>query len=134
MKDNLEVNKQKLGIDSWLKLIEEDKNLNGAYISISQYIWLLEKELEKLNNINKKYERLNKKNNIGFKITNVQEYNIDELLSCKKYKDNWNYIKKMLKEVRQEKFNIAGYCGTCTDVDIDFLLNKMHELEQGSRK
>ena len=47
----------------------------------------------------------------------------------KKLKDNWNYIKKMLKEVRQEKFNVNGYCGTCTDVDIDFLLNKMKELE-----
>lgn len=50
----------------------------------------------------------------------------------KQLKDNWNYIKKMLKEARQEKFNINGYCGTCTDVDIDFLLNKMQELEQGS--
>ena len=46
-------------------------------------------------------------------------------------KDNWNYIKKMLKEARQEEFNINGYCGTCTDVDIDFLLDKMQEL-QGS--
>ena len=45
-------------------------------------------------------------------------------------KDNWNYIKKMLKEAKQEKY-ISGYCGTCTDVDIDFLLNKMQEL-QGS--
>lgn len=43
--------------------------------------------------------------------------------------DNWNYIKKMLKEARNEEFNIIGYCGTCTDVDIDFLLNKMEELE-----
>ena len=48
----------------------------------------------------------------------------------KQLKDNWNYIKKMLKEARQEKY-INGYCGTCTDVDIDFLLNKMQEL-QGS--
>ena len=47
--------------------------------------------------------------------------------------DNWNYIKKMLKEARQEEFNINGYCGTCTDVDIDFLLGKMQEL-QGSRE
>ena len=46
--------------------------------------------------------------------------------------DNWNYIKKMLKEARQEKY-ISGYCGTCTDVDIDFLLGKMQEL-QGSRE
>ena len=50
----------------------------------------------------------------------------------KQLKDNWNYIKKMLKEARNEEFNIIGYCGTCTDVDIDFLLNKMLELEQGS--
>ena len=49
----------------------------------------------------------------------------------KQLKDNWNYIKKMLKEAKQEKFNINDYCGTCTDVDIDFLLNKMKEL-QGS--
>lgn len=59
--------------------------------------------------------------------------NYDELLKeNQQLKDNWNYIKKMLKEVRQEKFNVNGYCGTCTDVDIDFLLNKMQELEQGS--
>ena len=45
-------------------------------------------------------------------------------------KDNWNYIKKMLKEARQEKY-ISGYCGTCTDIDIDFLLDKIQEL-QGS--
>ena len=45
-------------------------------------------------------------------------------------KDNWNYIKKMLKEARNEEFNIIGYCGTCTDVDIDFLLNKMQELQE----
>lgn len=65
------------------------------------------------------------------RIKNSREY--DSL--CQKYNkqlDNWNYIKKMLKEVRQEKFNVNGYCGTCTDVDIDFLLNKMQELEQGS--
>ena len=57
---------------------------------------------------------------------------IDLQQENKQLKDNWNYIKKMLKEVRQEKFNVNGYCGTCTDVDIDFLLNKMKELEQGS--
>ena len=50
----------------------------------------------------------------------------------KQLKDNWNYIKKMLQEARQEEY-ISGYCGTCTDVDIDFLLGKMQEL-QGSRE
>lgn len=88
----------------------------------------LQQENKQLKMIVNEYERLNK----GFKITNVQEYNIDELLSYKKYKDNWNYVKKMLKEAKQEKFNVNGYYGTCTDVDIDFLLNKMQELEQGS--
>ena len=48
----------------------------------------------------------------------------------KQLKNNWNYIKKILKEARQEKY-ISGYCGTCTDIDIDFLLDKMQEL-QGS--
>ena len=46
----------------------------------------------------------------------------------KQLKDNWNYIKKMLKEAKQEKY-ISGYCGTCTDIDIDFLLDKMQEIE-----
>ena len=58
-------------------------------------------------------------------ITNLQQEN-------ERLKDNWNYIKKMFKEARQEKY-ISGYCGTCTDVDIDFLLGKMQEL-QGSRE
>lgn len=40
--------KEELGINEWLELIKEDKNLNGAYISISQYIYLLEQEDEKL--------------------------------------------------------------------------------------
>ena len=48
----------------------------------------------------------------------------------KQLKDNWNYIKKMLNEARQEEY-ISGYCGTCTDVDIDLKKNKMQEL-QGS--
>ena len=50
----------------------------------------------------------------------------------KKLKDNWNYIKKMLKEAKQEKY-ISGYCGTCTDVDIDFLLGKMQEIMGGDK-
>lgn len=39
--------KDELGINEWLELIKEDKNLNGAYISISQYIYLIETELKK---------------------------------------------------------------------------------------
>ena len=50
----------------------------------------------------------------------------------KQLKDNWNYIKKMLKEAKQEKY-ISGYCGTCTDIDIDFLLGKMQEMMGGDK-
>lgn len=50
----------------------------------------------------------------------------------KQLNDNWNYIKKMLKEARQEKY-ISGYCGTCNDVDIDFLLDKMKEIMGGDK-
>lgn len=78
--------------------------------------WELQEENKKLNGAIQTYDILLK--------ANVEEN--------KQLKDNWNYIKKMLKEARQEEFNINGYCGTCTDVDIDFLLDKMQELEQGS--
>ena len=65
---------------------------------------------------------------------NVVEEIIEEIEQLqqenKQLKNNWNYTKKMLKEARQEEY-ISGYCGTCTDVDIDFLLGKMQEL-QGS--
>lgn len=73
-------------------------------------------------NIDKMYE------NYSSEIEKMQKC-IDELQQeNERLKDNWNYIKKMLKEARQEEY-ISGYCGTCTDVDIDFLLGKMQELE-----
>lgn len=52
--------KTELGINEWLELIKEDKNLNGAYISIYQYIYLIEKELQELK---KKLEESEKFNN-----------------------------------------------------------------------
>ncbi len=59
----------------------------------------LQQENQQLKMIIKEYERLNKVNNRGFKITNVKKYDIDELLSYKKYKDNWNKLKKDLELV-----------------------------------
>lgn len=76
----------------------------------------LQQENKKLKMIVNEYERLNK----GFKITDVQKYNIDELLSYKKYKDNWNELKEWVKE--QPIFNYLA------PVDIK---NKMQELERG---
>ena len=62
-----------------------------------RYIKQLQQDNQQLKMINKEYERLNKEKNGGFKMTNVQEYNIDELLSYKKYKDNWNKLREYIK-------------------------------------
>lgn len=82
---------------------------------------LLKKENEQLKAINKEYERLNKVNNRGFKITNVKEYDIDELLSYKKYKDNWNKLKEWLNNFHK-----------LSEFEQWEIVNKMQELEQGS--
>lgn len=39
--------RKKLGIDDWLEIIKEDRVCNGAYISIAQYMYLLEQENQK---------------------------------------------------------------------------------------
>ena len=39
-----------LGIDDWLELIKEDKNLKGAYICFGQYMDILEKREKQLQN------------------------------------------------------------------------------------
>ena len=76
--------------------------------------------------LKERIEYLERSNNRREDIILEQRQEINNL------EDNWNYIKKLLKEARQEEY-ISGYCGTCTDVDIDFLLGKMQEL-QGSRE
>lgn len=96
-----------------------DINSNNGklmYATVNEIVSPILEENQKLNGTIQTYDILLK--------TNVEEN--------KQLKDNWNYIKRMLKEARQEEFNIRGYCGTCTDVDIDFLLNKMQELEKES--
>ena len=54
-----------------------------------------------------------------------KEYNIDELLSYKKYKDNWNKLKECLKEV------VNSSNGDDKDF-VETILNIIQELEQGS--
>ena len=75
---------------------------------VKAYARSLKDDWNKLKAINKEYERLNKKNGRGFKITNVQEYNIDELLSYKKYKDKLEKenqeLKKQLEEYKRLGF------------------------------
>ena len=45
-----------LKINEWLELIKEDKNLKGAYICISQYIYLIQKENQELKKQVEEYE------------------------------------------------------------------------------
>ncbi len=66
------------------------------------------KENKKLKMINKEYERLNKENYRGFKIINVQEYDIYELLS---YKNNWNELKKWVNKHYDYYLNNEDYIG-----------------------
>lgn len=107
------------------------------------------KENKKLKMINEEYERLNKENYRGFKIINVQEYDIYELLS---YKNNWNklkeYINKMheyfiytnVNEIYKQSmkpdnqfpnlFNLSEL--NASDRILSSICKKMQELEQGS--
>jgi len=40
--------REKLGIDEWLELVKEDKNLDSAYTSFAQYMYILEQENQEL--------------------------------------------------------------------------------------
>lgn len=86
----------------------------------------LQQENKQLKMINKEYERLNKEKFRGFKIINVQEYSIDELLSYKKYKDNWNKLKEY---IIKEYFMFLPLEATTKSITI--LIDKMQELEKG---
>lgn len=90
--------------------------------------WALQQENKQLKMINKEYERLNKESGRNFKITNVQEYDIHELLSYKNYKENWNKLKKdigyeLLKLREPNEYN-DGLFNAFT-----YINNKMQELE-----
>lgn len=68
----------------------------------------LQQENKQLKMINEEYERLNKENCRGFKITNVQEYDIHELLS---YKNNWNKLKEWVNKHYDYYINNEDYIG-----------------------
>lgn len=82
--------KEELGINEWLELIKEDKNLNNAYISVSQYIWLLEQENKALLTL------INWAEECGFGFDNFTD---DEYVKWEEFeKENYNmdYIESMI--------------------------------------
>lgn len=102
-----------LGINEWLDLIKEDKNLNGAYISLSQYIYKLEQALED--------ETLNKHIAQGHR-KEVQHRELRERKELKRYK---NIVDDLEKELNLNlKFKVIG---------VKRLLNKIQEAKYESK-
>lgn len=102
-----------------------DINSNNGklmYAVVNKIVGPILEENKQLKMINKEYEKLNKENGRGFKITNVQEYDIYELLSYKKYKDNWN-------KLRQKMINSFN---KTQDVWFINVLQEIEKIEQGS--
>lgn len=115
-KEELSEIKEKLGINNWLELIKEDKNLNGAYISISQCIWLLEQENKRL------------KENAEHNDKVVDKVNWENQLlkkENKQLKDNWNKLKEYLNYKSERAVGEDEYI-------YDEIYNEMQEMEQGS--
>lgn len=119
-------------IDVFKKYIETKGNLETDYHLeeymqvILDYINDLEVENKRLKMINEEYERLNKNKYRGFKIIDVQEYDKYELLSYKKYKDNWNKLKEYIR------INIIYDDVGMKILDPSPLEDYMQKLEQGS--
>ncbi len=116
--------KEELGINEWLELIKEDKNLNGAYISISQYIYLIEKENQELELELSGYRKaiLNNKEMLGLKEQNqelkkqLEEYikqNMklkDELFDKRKeYQDTYKDVRIEIKEYKTQQKEFIKY-------------------------
>ncbi len=101
-------------------LQQENKQLKIQISAREEEYRKLEREFQELKLINKEYERLNKENGRGFKITSVKQYNIDELLKCE---DNWNKLKTWLNNFHRlsafEQWEIV---------------NKMQELQGSDSK
>ena len=118
-----------LKFGEYLNDMQCDDTTNKLCLDDLEYIKKLQQENKQLKMINKEYERLNKEKNRGFKITNVQEYNIDKLLSYKKYKDNWNKLKEIIKKKQDyyRHFKDNRYRKFLSE-----LLDIMQEKEQGS--
>lgn len=99
MNENL---RKELGIDEWLEIVKEDKNLYSAYIPFAQYMHILEKENHQLKEQVKLYEtylnRFFKVNNKSYdgKVVLEQLKQRDEVIE--KIITNWNALEKYIDE------------------------------------
>lgn len=102
--------KEGLGINEWLELIKEDKNLNGAYISISQYIYLIEKENQDLK---KQVEEINKMiEKCGF--VNIEQVMLNYCGLLSQQKEFISYLENEIKSINpeydiEEVYRVYGY-------------------------
>ena len=103
------------------------KELVDCLATMRSIYFSLKQENQQLKLINEEYERLNKENGRGFKITSVQKYDIYELL---KYKDNWNKLKEIIKRKFVAQGGFTSY--EWNDL-LNELLDKIVELERGVR-
>lgn len=123
--------KIELGIDEWLELIKEDKNLNGAYVSIAQYIYLVEQKIKKLE---KKLESkpdtettLQDANGKEYILVSTQRVDAIENLNRinERLFGNWNKLKEYLhSQIQTDKTILTKY------IKVFEVLDKMQELEQ----
>lgn len=106
-------------INDFIKYFKEESFLKGPELLNDND--KLKKENQQLKNVIEEYERLNKENGRGFKITSIKQYNINELVRCK---DNWNKLKAFIvNEIPEEEFVNNEYYVS--------ILDKMQELERG---
>lgn len=106
-------------INDFIKYFKKESFLKGPELLNDND--KLKKENQQLKNVIEEYERLNKENGRGFKITSIKQYNINELVRCK---DNWNKLKAFIvNEIPEEEFVNNEYYVS--------ILDKMQELERG---
>lgn len=120
MKDNTAL-KDDLGINDWLMLIKEDKNLNGAYISISQYIYYLEKADERLTEQFKYLlSKLDKADNQAERIEYLERSN-------NRREDTIAGLEQEIDDLDNDWINLNKYI----DSYIGIMINNPDVIEQG---
>ncbi len=114
--------REALGINDWLELIKEDKNLNGAYICISQYLYLVEKEKQELK---KQVDDANEK--ILLLQASEPMLNYKKALEETQQKE---FIKWLEDEIKKQKEDIFENSLTSEDIDLYIMKIKLQELEE----